>query len=429
MNPTPSPAPKTSLAVRLAQIALYLGFLGFLWLWSMSVVFLPGPATQWLEWSLILAFFGLIVSAFWRKVRMFETWRSVGIGAALFGFLLVWLAWDDAAFTHPLTLNDLSPAPKQAAESYQLTLAYNQIDGKTARGELPSAKFYLKNSPDTKPEAWRAEIVKEREKIAAEWTTLTPVRDWIAELDRFPAIGDFPEATYDSRIMNTSPLRRVVDIACAQAALLALDGKGDEAFATLRPVLSVLFKLERHGRSEVRLLTASRAINRACATAQFVLATTAVSAAERTALAAIITERDTKSIAHRLAWLPYVFAYEGIRKNSGEMFNFVANEMGARQTWAVTLMSVVRPFILLPKQTANLIARFSDAAEQVLLESGSESFSPGGATVLRELNSGSPKNFGGRVLIMIAIPNYKQMGENLRSGEAARVRLLAELKH
>ncbi|HKB58087.1 MAG TPA: hypothetical protein VKC51_10900 [Lacunisphaera sp.] len=424
MNPTP----KTSLAVRLAQIALYLGILGFLWLWSMSVVYLPGRATKWLEWPLILALLGTIVSIFWGKIRMFGTWRCAGIGAALFGSLLVWLAWDDAAFTHPLTLNDLSPAPNQAAESYQLTLAYTQIDGKAARGELPSAKFSPKNSPDTKLEAWRAEIVKEREKVATEWTALTPVRDWVGELDRFPAIGDFPEATYDSRIMNTSALRRVVDFACAQAALLALDGKGDEACATLRPVLSVLFKLERHGRSEVRLLAASRSINRACVTAQFVLATTPVSAAERTALAAIITERDTKSVAHRLAWLPYVFAYESILKNPGEMFSFVANEMGARQTWAVTLMSVVRPFILLPKQTANLIARFSGAAEQVLLEPGSDSIAYDSTTVLRELNSPSPKNFGGRVLIMIATPNYRQVGENLRNGEAARFKLLEALK-
>lgn len=29
---------------------------------------------------------------------------------------------------------------------------------------------------------------------------------------------------------------------------------------------------------------------------------------------------------------------------------------------------------------------------------------------------------------MIAIPNYKQFGENLRNGEAARVKLLADLK-
>lgn len=428
MNPTPPTAPQSSLALLLARIVLYLGLLGFWFLWSASNVFLPGPATQWLEWPLSIALIGVIISIFWRKIRLFQSWRSAGMGAALFAILLVWLAWDDAAVTHPLTLDELSPAPAQAAESYQLTLAYTQIDGKAARGELPGTKFYLENSPVTKLEAWRAEIVKEQEKIAAEWTALAPARDWLGEMDRFAAIGDLPEAKFDARVMSTSSLRRVVDAACAQAALLAIEGKGDEALATLRPVLSVAFKLERDARSELRLLVASRSIHRACATAQLVLATTPVSAAERAALAAIIAGRDLKSAAHRLAWLPYVFAYEAMIKNPGEMFGFVTSEMGVRQAWAVTMMSAIRPFTLLPKQTANLLAHFSGTVEQMLLNPTHDSPSPGSVEVLRLANSSSPKNYFGRVLLVIAIPNYRQIGENLHNGEAARLKLLEELK-
>src|SRR5258708_32103549 len=106
MNPTP----KTSLAVRLAQIALYLGILGFLWLWSMSVVYLPGRATKWLERPVILALVGTIVSIFWGKIRMVGASRCGRLGARVFGSLLGWLSWDVSAVTHPAHLHCLRPA-------------------------------------------------------------------------------------------------------------------------------------------------------------------------------------------------------------------------------------------------------------------------------------------------------------------------------
>ena len=42
--------------------------------------------------------------------------------------------------------------------------------------------------------------------------------------------------------------------------------------------------------------------------------------------------------------------------------------------------------------------------------------------------AGTPKNFGGRALIAIATPNYKDLGKRLAATEAARLALLKILK-
>ena len=425
-----TPTPKPSLALIPVRIVLYLGLIGFVVLWSLSLLLVPGAAAaRWLEWPLTAALLGLIVSAGWRRFRLFQTWSSAGIGAALFVPLLTWLAWDDATITHPLTLGELSPAPaSQAGESYQATLAYTRADDQAAPRQLPPGNLSFKNSPVDKPGAWRKEVLKEREKVAAEWAALAPARDWLGELDRFAAIGDIGTASYEAKIINLSVLRRVVEAACAQAMLLAVDGKGDEAFAILRQVLSVNLKLERHARSDGRLLAAHRGITRAVATAHLVLAATPVSAPERAALAAVIAERDPAAFARRLAWLPYVFANESLLKEPGIVFAAVAGDIGLRDRNLVKLFSWLRPFMVLPRNTANLLARFAAAAERQMLDPTDDSIARDGVAVLLALSSGSPKNFGGRALVLIAVPNYEKLGESLRNGEAARLGLLAELR-
>jgi hypothetical protein len=99
MNPTAQTQP--SIALRLAGVVLYLGLIVFIMLWSMSLLLVPGPSFWWLEWPLPIALILLLISACWRKFRLFQSWRSVGIGVALFVPLLVWLAWDDATLNTP----------------------------------------------------------------------------------------------------------------------------------------------------------------------------------------------------------------------------------------------------------------------------------------------------------------------------------------
>lgn len=419
------PPPKASLAVRFAGFVLFAGMLAFLGLCFLAIVLLPGTTPWWYEGLIVAAAVGLMVAVFWRKIRIFETWRGVVIGTALFAPVLVWLAWDDATLTHPLTFEELSPAVSQGEESYRATLAFTKINGQPAARELPEAKFYLRNNPEDKLEDWRAEIVKEREKLAAEWTALAPARVWLAELDHYPAIGDEPEPGPDTPLLNFGALRRITNATCAQAALLALDGKGDEALALLRPILSVGFKLERHGRSDYRLLMAHRTIDRALVTAQMVLATTTVSAAERAALATVIAERDLKSVIRRVAWSSYVILSGMILKDPQVVFAQVTNEAGIKNDLMVKVVSGLRPFLVLPRNTINLLARFAAAAERTMLGSAGQADNE---DVLRAMASDSPKNFGGRLVVSIAVPNYEKLGESFRKSEATRLNLLTELR-
>jgi hypothetical protein len=393
----------------------------------MSLMLLPGPAGRWLEWPLLIALLGLPVSAVWRRIRLFQTWRSVAVCAALFAPVLVWLAWDDAKIVTPLSIDQLSPAPaSQVDESHQATLAYSAVAGRAAPRTLPSGGLNLTASPVEKPAAWRDEVTKQRAKIEAEWVALAPVREWQAELDRFPAIADGRSAGFDAPIMSLAALRRLGDATCAKAMLLALDGKGDEAFALLRPFFNLQCKLQRHARSESRLLGAQRGISRALATAQLVLSAGPVSTAERAAFAAAAAGYDPAFFAHQLAWLPYVNMADFLITQPRAAFATIANEAGMRNGILVSIVSWLQPFAVLPTNTVNLYARFAAMAEKELL-SPAAGTTVDSATVLRELSSASPRNFGGRALLLIAIPNYTRLGESLAKTEAIRRDLLAAL--
>jgi hypothetical protein len=238
--------------------------------------------------------------------------RSLGIVIGLLVFVgggLAWLAWDDGAFEHPLTVEQLAPAPPRAQESYALTLAFNDAP-EPAKRTIPAAAFTPAAAPEDNLDAWRAEIAAHREEIARDWEQLADVRQWFDELDQFDGIGDVRRAT--DPVMRTAVLTRISTAASAYAGVLALDGKGDEAFVALRPIASVLMKLERNARSETRLLAAATSLTRVLAAAQFVAATAPPSPATREPFRAAIAERDVKDTTHRLAWFSYAAAYEAL---------------------------------------------------------------------------------------------------------------------
>jgi len=260
-----------SLALRFTGLLLLVPLLLLWFFWAVSLIKLPGKYSWLADYSAIalLVLLGLMI---WRKWWPFRSWRNVGIGAALYVPLLVWLAWDDAAYDHPVTIEQISPAPpRQAEESFAATLAYTQVAGKPAAHKLPEVKFYLKNDPAKDLAKWKDEIAKNRDNIATSLATLAEAREWVTGLDRFEFIGDSPQAGYDMPVTQLGVVRRVGNLLCAQAGLLALDGQGDAALALLRPVASVLLKLEDHARSESRILVTSGSLARVCATAQFIL--------------------------------------------------------------------------------------------------------------------------------------------------------------
>ena len=135
-------------------------------------------------------------------------------------------------------------------------------------------------------------------------------------------------------------------------------------------MLSVALKLERHARSELRVLVAARAVRQAAGTAQFVLAHTAVSAEARARLAQVAGDRDAPAVVHRTAWLSYVMITGLLTDHRDELLGLMSSELHLRQDWMVRLLNGARPLWLLPNRSLNLMAHFAASAEQQMLAPG-----------------------------------------------------------
>lgn len=425
MNEAP---PRAPLALRLAGVVVLLGLLGLLILWNMAVLAFPSGPLNWLPGTLVVLFLLFAVYATWKKIRIMETGRSVGLGAAVLLAGVVYLAWDDPTVTHPMKLQELVPPPAADAEaSYQATLAFTKVGDQPAPRTQPYVKHTLKNSPVDKPAEWAKEVAANRAKVAANFATCAPGREWLAELDRFAEIGDIPKADLAGPAINFSVLRETGNALCNEAAALAQEGKGDEAFELLRLLGSVAVKLERHARTDMRLVVALRALQNTLATANHVLATTPVSPDKKAALAAAVANRDAAQIRHRLAWLNYTMFTEVFLKFPDNVLGSIIMDGGVDRFWA-RILGWTRPLTVLPRNTSNLLAEFSQAIERVLENPADANIASDNVLLFRRLQSPSPRNFGGRSLIMIAVPNYKPLGERLRATEQARLDLLAKLR-
>lgn len=422
-----SPGPRAPLALRLLGGLVLLGLMFVLTLWNLAALALPGP-WDWLPQALLGVVLVLAVIALWKKIRLFESVPSVAAGAIVLAAALTYLAWDDPAYTHPLTMDELVPPPERdAAASHASTLAFTRQGDQPAPRPIPVSRLHLRRLPTADLAAWREEIGAKRAEVAAELAALEPAQAWLRELDAFADLGDEPKPDLDTLLPNVALLRQVTDVLCAQAALVAAEGRGDEAFALLRPVVGVSLKLERHGRSVLRLMIASRNLAQALAVLNHVVQVAPVSPSVRSEFAALLAPRDAALLGRRLAWLEYVMFREVILHRPAR--ELIALGMDAPQD--VLLLRVIawsRPFTLLPRETANLMARLAGSAERLFNEPGyAEHYRPADhdAEVRRAY---TPKNFGGRALVLLAWPNYVSLAERQRSVEQRRLALLEALR-
>ncbi len=429
MDPASNPStPKSSLAARIAGTATFIIVLGFATLWFAAALLLSGERAAWFGLAIVLICIAGVGLAWWRKLKFLESWRSIAVAWAICAPVLLWLSWDEKEFTQPLTLANLSPAPEQAEKSYALTLAYTKLEGAEKAGRVMAAtNFHLKNSPADKAAKWSEEIQANRDKIAAEWAALAPERAWLEELNGFAAIGDTSKLTFDTPIMYFTVVRRVAEATCAQAGLLALDGQGDAALALLEPLVSVLNKLERHGRTEVRILASQRSLETCWATLRFVLAAGPVSVPARQSCAKVLADRDLPSVHRRLAWLSYVMAYDNIISQRHLAFALIASDLGIKNRFMIRAFSLLVPFAFLEKATANYLARVATVMEQVIRDPDSPTSLDAAQQLMKDTVALPIKNFGGRGIIHLAMPNYHKMGERLQKGEKLRLALLEEL--
>ncbi|MBI2497474.1 MAG: hypothetical protein HYV75_06005 [Opitutae bacterium] len=348
-----------------------------------------------------------------------DSWRSLAAGYALLAPVFVWLAWDEPTVRYPVSIDELCPPGPQAEASWAVTLAY------TARGHQPAPRKYSEpKSPrpaaqPEKPAEWQAYLEKNRTELHAAWAGL-PEREWWAELNSFPVLGDLMPARFDAPIIKFPPYRAMAQLGCAEASLLALEGKGDEAMDTLLPLLEVGRKLEPSARSLVRFMVARIIQKMSLSTARFILDHATVSPDRRARLAAALQGGSGGPAgARRLLLIEYAISS-----------NYLLHQFGdaphQRPLWKRGLLGLFR-FVYNPVATTNrygaLIAELADLAERRELAG----FGTRAEAFVAANSRPHFKNMAGGLMLSMTIPSYAKVLDSYWKIEDQRAALAADL--
>lgn len=394
----------------------------------------PAPRAAALPWRALLAL-GLVAGPAWLLVSRLRPaparpaharlararlapWLALAASLALF---FTWLGRDDAAFVlheeHPLLRSDFP----EAAATHALVLRYSKRAPGSLHDEFPAGTLVFPSLSDTAEsrEAWSTFLTAQREPIQARWEELAPVRAWFAELAAAPALADLTAELSDP-IPAFGPLRGVARATAAQASLLALEGRRDEAVDLLLPVLRVGEKLEPHARTLVRRMIAVVLQRQALAALAFVLDQGPISDATRARLAAALRPHQDPAEGARLlllceyplssrtllAWHPAALAPDDSPR----------------------LFAAFGSLLFTPRATVNDLgdllhaqadaAAVRDLAEMKRLAADTHDLPP-----LRRAS----KNAGGRLLIGFVLPAYSKVVETYWQTHDERAALLARL--
>jgi hypothetical protein len=424
--------PSLVILRRLVIAGIVLASLLLVVIWTSSLIFLHLDGSVPVKTGLAIA---LIVGSLflaWRK-KWLASWRNVLLAVAALAAVYVWLAWDEPAFTHPLTLADLGPLPPSGAEeSSSLTLRYSAGPGHPGGLPFKEPKLTIKvfDHDPKNPEAWPKELLAHRAEIDAAWDALAPERDWFAAMDRFELIGDQSSARFDAPIIKFLPLRTTIRLACARATLQATDGKGDEAVDLLLPYLRVGFKLEPASRSLVRSMVARSALGTTIRTASYVVAHSPVSVERKAQLAAVLEGKgDAAVLARRLLLTEYARTYaEVFNQREIKFGQLVSAQNGEGNGFVVRCGNGLDRLLFLRRASANLHANLAYTLADLAAKHDLKGFADQSALLYRQMNNAPLKNTGGVMAADIMLPSYQKVIEHFWTVDDNRTRLLAELK-
>jgi hypothetical protein len=451
MNSTPADsssaaAPATPLGVRvlrgLALLGLALILTLLLGLALVSAVPLARDAVASLfDWSaktsttagvITVAFIVLVPLALlalaWR--RRLRSWWWIGGGYLAAAPVLAYLAIDDATLRHPVTIDEIAPAFPGAERSFAVLMRYGKNQALARDFRAPSRIHTgqpLFGSGPTDAKAWETFLRARRADIEADWAELAPVQAWWAELAAFERIGDLTAPSYEAEIMAFNPTRTYAQHAVAIASLQALDGRGDEAMATLLPVLQVGRRLQPSARTLVRFMIAIVVEKMAMQTATFVLEHAAVSPAMQARLAAALEGGCRgEAGARRLVGIEYALQVGAlVEKPLGDLMalNSERDISGLRRHF----FNAVGPLVYNPQRTLNLMGDLN-AEYQELAARRDPLFATRGDALVREKCQPQFKNLFGSALALMAMPAYSKVVQSywsvqdMRDALAARVR-------
>jgi len=362
-----------------------------------------------------------------------DSWSSLAAGYLVLVPVFVWLAWDEPSVRFPVSLDELCPPGPEAEASWAVTLAYTPRNHQPAPRTYSAPKFPLNAAGPDKPAEWQAYLEENREALHAAWAGL-PERTWWAELNSFAVLGDLMPARFDAPIIRFQPYRTMAQLGCAEAGLLALEGKGDEAMDTLLPIIEVGRKLEPSARSLVRFMIARVIQKMSLHTARFILDHATVSPDRRARLAAALAGGSGGPAgARRMIFIEYAISSNYLMSQFGDpslklpLFMFRSRESLARlPLWKLGLLGLFR-FVYNPVATTNrygaLTGELADLAERRELAG----FGTRAEAFVASNSRPRFKNMAGGLMLSMTIPSYTKVLDSYWKIEDLRTTLAADL--
>jgi hypothetical protein len=337
-----------------------------------------------------------------------HTWRWAAGSALVLILLLAYLAVDDPTINVPANFEPLSSAFPGAEASYKVLMRYgkNQPLGRNFREPnriFSDSRISAPFVDVDKPAAWPAWLRRHRSAIELDWADLAPVRAWVEELNRFDRIGDLTIARYDADIIAFGPLRSYSYHVCEMAGLQAIDGHGDEAIATVLPLLEVGRKLEPSSRYLVRAMIARVMQRMALHTAVFVLDTTPVSPAMRDRIAAALTLGiGGEAGARHLCAMDYTIEVGSSSDQS--LGDFIPSK--GSHTILRRVLNLIGPFVYNRRHSMNLLGEFTVKLQEAAARRDLAGIDRLQRTYAQEQARPRFKNFAGNYLVdrMTSLP-------------------------
>lgn len=353
-------------------------------------------------------------------------WLALAASLTLF---FTWLAKDESRLAHETDHPQLRSDFTEAAATHALVLRYSKNVPGSLHDSVPPTelRFPALSAEPPVRDAWLAYLETHRDAIHARWEEIAPLRAWFDELAAAPALADLTTAPSDP-IPAFGPLRAVSQTASAQAALLALDGRRDEAVALLLPVFSAGQKLEVHARTLLRRMVAIVIQGQALATLTFVLDQGDIDSATRARLAeALRPHQDPAEGARLLLLSEYALSSRLIQSLSRAS---LATTLDYAQADAASGPSHPGArFFFNPVATANQLGDLMHAGAEAAARRDHEEMRRIGAEAeaLASSTRRASKNIGGRLLIAMVMPAFSKVTERYWQVHDERLALLARL--
>jgi hypothetical protein len=352
------------------------------------------------------------------------SWRCVAGGWLAVAPVLAYLATDEPELRHPLPVELIAPSFPDAARSRDVLQRYGK-GRPAARAFVPPPAIDLARHAVSVTDSvkWHAYVTGHRAEFAAGWAALAPQRAWWAELNAFERLADLSRPADRLEVPDYPVFRSITHHALGVASLQALDGHGDDAVATLLPVLQVGRKLLAHSRTSLRTMLGLVVERMSLEGLGYVLDHASISPAARARLIAALQGHEGEAGARRLIATEYTYVLHLLQP-----FDFAGrfdSTAGPHPTpWPARLFA---PLLYNHHATFNRYGDFIAEIQELAAHRDVAQISARSAVLLAATSRPRFKNYSGTQMTSMMIPNYAKVTAAYWQTEDARAALLIRL--